>query len=128
MSFTRKFQWNGVDKKYPTTFSYDKSKLQTDDSGRSPLTGTMIKQDMGKTRSITMKWDRLTEDECYDLALIFNDDEGKITFADACAGTKTDTTWRAYTGDFHAEFLYSTEDDEYRYSLTLDFIEMDCKK
>lgn len=128
MSFTRKFQWNGVDKKYPTSFTYTKSKLQTDESGRSPLTGIMIKNELGKTRNISMKWERLTEDECYDLALIFDDNEGKITFADACAGNKQDTTWRAYTGDFVAEYLYSNEDDEFRYSVTLDFIEMDCKK
>lgn len=128
MAFTRKFKWNGVDKKYPTSFSYQKAKLQTDESGRSPLTGVMIKSELGKTRTVTMKWERLTEEECADLADIFDDDEGQITFADACAGTKQDTTWRAYTGDFKAEYLYSTQDDEFRYSVDLEFIEMDCKK
>lgn len=128
MAFTRKFMWNEVEKPYPTSFSYQKAKLQTDESGRSPLTGTMIKNEIGKTRNITMKWDRLTEEECADLADVFEDDEGQITFADACAGTKSDTTWRAYTGDFKAEFLYSSQDDEFRYSVELEFIEMDCNK
>lgn len=125
--FTRKFKWNGVDKKYPTSFSYQKSKLQTDESGRSPLTGVMIKSELGKTRTVNMKWERLTEEECYELSLIFDDDEGQLTFADACSGGQ-DTTWRAYTGDFKAEFLYSSQDDEFRYSVELEFIEMDCKK
>ena len=128
MAFTRKFKWNGVDKPYPTLFSYQKSKLQTDESGRSPLTGTMIKYEMGKTRSVTMKWERLTEEECADLADIFEDDEGQLTFADACAGRKSDTTWRAYTGDYKAEFLYSSQDDEFRYTVDMEFIEMDCIK
>lgn len=126
MAFTRQFKWNGVAKKYPTSFTYTKSKLQTDESGRSPLTGTMIKSELGKTRQISMKWDRLTEEECYELSLIFDDSEGQLTFADACTGT--DTTWRAYTGDFKAEFLYCTQDDEFRYSAELEFIEIDCNK
>lgn len=128
MSFSRKFQWNGVDKPYPTSFSYNKAKLQTAESGRSELNGKMIKKDVGKTRSINMTWDRLTEEECYEIALIFEDDEGYITFADACLGSKTDSTWRAYGGDFKADYLYSTQDEEYRYSVTLDIIEMDCIK
>jgi hypothetical protein len=128
MGFTRVFKWNGVSLKYPTSFTYNKSKLQTDESGRSPLTGIMIKTEIGKTRNISMKWDRLTEDECYDLSCAFDDDEGQITFADPCAGKKQDTTWKAYTGDFSAEYLYSNQDDEFRYSVSLDFIEIDCNK
>lgn len=128
MAFTRKFQWNGVDKPYPTSFSFNKYKLQTEDSGESPLTGIMIKKELGKKRKIEMKWDRLTEEECYKISLIFDDEEGQILFADAAAGAKADSTWRAYTGDFKAEYLYSSKDDEYRYAVTLNFIEMDCIK
>jgi hypothetical protein len=128
MSFTRKFTWNGVDKPYPTSFSYNKYKLQTEDSGESPLTGDMIKTELGKKRKVEMRWDRLTEEECYEIALIFEDEEGKIVFADAAAGKKKDEEWLAYTGDFKADFLYSTQDDEYRYSVTLNFIEIKCQK
>lgn len=128
MAFTRIFKWNEEDLKYPTSFTYNKSKLQDSESGRSPLNGKMIKTDIGKTRSINMRWEHLTEDEMYVLAVAFEDSEGYITFADPCAGKKQDTKWRAYTGDFKAEYLYSTQNDEFRYSLSLDFIEMDCNK
>jgi hypothetical protein len=86
----------------------------------------MIKSELGKTRTIKMTWDRLTEEECIELSEVFDSDEGTLTFADALLGK--DTTMRVYTGDFTGDYLYSTQDDEYRYSCTLDFIEIDCLK
>ena len=127
MSFSRVFKWNGKVKPYPTSFSFNKYKCHTEDSGESPLTGITIITTIGKKRKIEMKWDRLTEEECFEIAQIFEDDDGKITFADACT-LGSDTTWFAYPGDFKADFLYSNEDDEFRYLCSLNFIEIDCIK
>ena len=126
MSFTRKFQWNGVDKPYPTQFSFNKYKLTTEDSGESPLTGIMVQNIIGKKRKLEMTWDRLTEEECHQIALIFEDKEGMVKFADA--SVVGDTEWKAYSGDFKAEKLYCNESDEYRYSVSLNLIQVTCDK
>ena len=70
MAFTRKFKIDGDNKPFPTSWKMTVSTLNSDGSGRSPLTGIMAKKDIKNICSYDMTWDYLTEDQAYEIAQI----------------------------------------------------------
>ena len=125
MAFTRKFKIDGDNKPFPTSWKMTVSTLNSDGSGRSPLTGIMAKKDIKNICSYDMTWDYLTEDQAYEIAQIKTLSSFNITFADP--SLRGDKTFKAYAGDLVLNSLFCKEDNTFTYSATLSIIDYGYK-
>lgn len=107
---------------FPTSFSWAYQDLQTEDSGRSELTGIMIMDLVRKgVRSFTLEWQFVSEDIASDICKKIKSNKFvNIKIPDTYEGK--DITLTFYSGDLKSNSVAFTSGKIY-YSLSIDIVQ-----
>lgn len=108
---------------YPTSFSWKYQDLQTEESGRSNLTGKMIMELVRKgVRSFTMQWQLVGEDVASVISKKIKKNKYiNVKFPDTYEGT--DIVLEFYSGDISSNSVSFTNGKIY-YSLSIDLVQV----
>lgn len=127
---TRRFKWDGVEVRFPTTLTWSFQDISSSDSGRS-LSGLMNKEIVATKRKLVCTWKMISDrDASVILSAIKSKTYGNLEYPDVFDGT--DTTKRFYTGDASATMITvntstnqfgGVSKEEFVWDLSFDFIE-----
>lgn len=120
---TRTIEIDGKQILYPTSFSWKYQDLQTEESGRSNLTGKMIMELVRKgVRSFTMQWQLVSEDVASVISKKIKKNKYiNVKFPDTYEGT--DIILQFYSGDISSNSVSFTNGKIY-YSLSVDLVQV----
>lgn len=120
---TRTIEIDGEQILYPTSFSWKYQDLQTEESGRSNLTGKMIMELVRKgVRSFTMQWQLVSEDVASVISKKIKKNKYiNVKFPDTFEGT--DIILQFYSGDISSNSVSFTNGKIY-YSLSVDLVQV----
>lgn len=120
---TRTIEIDGEQILYPTSFSWKYQDLQTEESGRSNLTGKMIMELVRKgVRSFTMQWQLVSEDVASVISKKIKKNKYiNVKFPDTYEGT--DIILQFYSGDISSNSVSFTNGKIY-YSLSVDLVQV----
>lgn len=120
---TRTIEIDGEQILYPTSFSWKYQDLQTEESGRSNLTGKMIMELVRKgVRSFTMQWQLVSEDVASVISKKIKKNKYiNVKFPDTYEGI--DIILQFYSGDISSNSVSFTNGKIY-YSLSVDLVQV----
>lgn len=120
---TRTIEIDGEQILYPTFFSWKYQDLQTEESGRSNLTGKMIIELVREgVRSFTMQWQLVSEDVASVISKKIKKNKCiNVKFPDTYEGK--DIVLEFYSGDISSNSVSFTNGKIY-YSLSVDIVQV----